>query len=150
MKAWKFGVVLVLVGILACVSLAVMSQENASAGRGFGIGVPVSFIPWPFVSFCFSDTLSITATGAYLFTVLTLGASLEYRLVDTGSIDLLASGGGFVAVGVLTTAGVSASGILEFSPFRNLAIRASASISISSGGLAPGYGASIIYYFGGS
>ena len=148
MTKGKATAVLVVVAVLvgSC-WLAVLPQENMSAERGFGIGASLTIPPWPFISYCFSDNLSITASGMLLLGTAVLGAGLEYRLLDNRSIDALVSAGGLLFIGPIPSGAVSASAIVEFSPFRSLAIRASAGITFSLTGVSPGYGASIVYYF---
>ena len=139
---------LVLIGLLASSSL---TQENLSSGRGLGIGAGLSLPPWPFVSYFFSDQVGVNATGIIFPGIVMVSVSLQYRALDSKALDLLANLGlGVIVGGIGSPLGdvfVSVGTSLEYSFSRSLAVLASVGLSLSSSGLSPTYGASVVYYF---
>ena len=148
MKRWK-AIVSVVV-LLSIVSGAVSgwAQANRSANRGFGVGVLVATVPWPFLTYSFSDRWAVSLSTTYASSILSLGGRVELRLVDTNAVDVLATVGAVTQIGPSgSTTGVLASAILEVSASDRLAIRANADATFSPAGADTRIRASVVYYF---
>jgi hypothetical protein len=147
----RIGLVLFLCLLVAAVSIVSFGQPNLSENRHFGLGLrfaiapTFSFIPWPFLGIQITDSFGIGLTGFYWPGVFMVSASLDYRVLDSTSIDLLVFASGAVASGPgLIHPSAALGGMLEYSLSHSSALRASISISTS---LTPAVSASYIFYW---
>jgi len=145
---WKAIVTVVaLVAIVGTGTLSAFPQRNLSSNRSFGVGVLVAALPWPFITYSFSDRWGVSLSTEYESSTLSLSGRLETRLIDNEEIDGLAAVGAIAWAGSTTTVGLLVAAILEFNVNRRLAIRANAEIAYSSTETDSVLRASVVYYF---
>jgi len=148
MAGKALGVMLCCVVVVSFCGLG--ASGNLSADRGVGLGakmsvLPMSILPWPFINWEISDLFGIGITGLLFPGVFGVSGSLEYRILNGDTVDVLPSiSVGIAGVGSVVSTSATVSIIAEYSIRRSLAMRA----AVSYGSLlAVGVSVSLIFYF---